>query len=175
MYDYVEQFVSFQERSFHLDCETILSRSYSYLKKKQKKNVEYLFGAIDDESLLSNGMCMLCHRNCLNHVNRRAPNNIVPNNVSNVSTPAIRSRLRMWEQKDEKTKMRKETKNEKEFDRRTESWMYEKIKERWESVKLEHGSWHYGMQQRTSLLGAWGVRMGPWGWNNKTKAVANKH
>ena len=23
--------------------------------------------------------------------------------------------------------------------------------------------WYYGMQQRTSLLGAWGVRMGPWG------------
>lgn len=59
-------------------------------------------------------------------------------------------------------------KNRKLDVRENEEWMTE-----W--VKLEYGSWYYGMQQRTSLLGAWGVRMGPWGWNNKTKAVANKH
>lgn len=59
------------------------------------------------------------------------------------------------------------------MNRKNLDW-YEKLRNEW--AKLKHVDCGiYGMRQRTSLLGAWGVRMGPWGWNNKTKAVANKH
>lgn len=107
------------------------------------------------------GICMLCHRDCLilwTNVHQI----ILYQIMLHVSTAAVRSRS------DKKRTM------EWPIDEQKVGCTRRKLR-RWERVKLEHGSWYYGMQQRTSLLGAWGVRMGPWGWNNKTKAVANRH